>query len=53
LPSRTTRPDPRLVLRPLADLDVRRSIDVLARPEALTRRGVREVLALLQAVTAT
>ncbi|NIZ91519.1 LysR family transcriptional regulator [Kineococcus rubinsiae] len=48
LPARTTRPDPRLVLRPLADLDVRRSIDVLARPEALARRGVAEVLALLR-----
>ena len=50
LPARTTRPDPRLVLRPLADLDVRRSIDVLARPEALARRGVSEVLALLQSI---
>ncbi|WP_432494924.1 LysR family transcriptional regulator [Kineococcus gypseus] len=50
LPARTTRPDPRVVLRPLADLDVRRCVDVLCRPEALGRRGVREVLQLLRAV---
>jgi len=50
LPARTTRPDPRVVLRPLADLAVHRSIDVLARPEALARRGVREVLDLLREI---
>ena len=50
LPARTTRPDPRIVLRPLADLEVHRSIDVLARPEALTRRGVHDVLTLLRAI---
>ena len=50
LPARTTRPDPRIVLRPLADLDVRRSIDVLARPEVLSRRGIHDVLTLLKAI---
>ncbi|NAZ87279.1 LysR family transcriptional regulator substrate-binding protein [Kineococcus indalonis] len=52
LPAHTTHPDPRLVLRPLEDLDVRRSIDVLCRPEALHRRSVRQVLDLLHAVAA-
>ncbi|MGI4893769.1 MAG: LysR family transcriptional regulator [Janthinobacterium lividum] len=44
LPALTTRPEPGVVLRPLVDLEVRRHIDVLARPETLARRGVRSVL---------
>jgi len=50
LPGRTTAPDPRLALRPLADLPTARHIDVLARPETLHRGSVRAVLAALGAV---
>jgi DNA-binding transcriptional LysR family regulator len=50
LPGRTTAPDPRLVLRPLADLPAGRYIDVLTRPETLHRRSVRDVLEALRAV---
>lgn len=50
LPGRTTVPDPRLALRPLADLPAGRHIDVLARPEALHRAAVRTVLEALRAV---
>ena len=54
LPGFTTRPDPGVVLRPLADLKAGRHIDVLARPESLARRSVQLVLdALRQAVAAT
>lgn len=44
LPGYTTRPDPGLVLRPLDDLSVRRRVDVLARPETLSRAAVQVVL---------
>ncbi len=50
LPARTTRHDPALVLRPLADVQAWRQVDVLARPEALARPPVREVLAALREV---
>lgn len=50
LPARTTRPEPGVVLRPLADLSVNRTIDVLARPEALARQGVRTTLRALRSV---
>lgn len=50
LPARTTRPEAGVVLRPLADLSVHRTIDVLARPEALARRGVRTTLRALRSV---
>ena len=52
LPAVTTRPEPGVVLRPLADLAVNRRIDVLARPEALARRGVRVVLDVLRGLAA-
>ncbi|WIM99525.1 LysR family transcriptional regulator [Actinoplanes oblitus] len=51
LPGYTTVPDPRLVLRPLADLPVGRHIDVLARPEALHRAAVRVVLEALREIS--
>jgi DNA-binding transcriptional LysR family regulator len=53
LPGHTTAPDPRLVLRPLADLPAGRHIDVLARPETLHRASVRAVLDTLRAITRT
>ena len=52
LPGRTTVADPRLVLRPLADLPAGRYIDVLARPEALHRAAVRTVLETLRTIAA-
>ena len=52
LPGRTTVPDPRIVLRPLADLSAGRHIDVLTRPETLHRASVRTVLDALRAVAA-
>jgi DNA-binding transcriptional LysR family regulator len=51
LPGFTTVPDPRLVLRPLADLPAGRHIDVLARPETLHRAAVRRVLDVLRDVS--
>ncbi|WP_433379830.1 LysR family transcriptional regulator [Actinoplanes sp. CA-142083] len=50
LPGHTTTPDPRLVLRPLADLPAGRYIDVLTRPETLHRASVRAVLDALRAI---
>ena len=50
LPGHTTVPDPRLVLRPLADLSAGRHIDVLTRPETLHRASVRAVLDALRAI---
>ncbi|WP_239145856.1 LysR family transcriptional regulator [Actinoplanes couchii] len=50
LPGRTTAPDPRLVLRPLADLPAVRHIDVLTRPETLHRAAVRTVLTTLREI---
>ncbi|MDP5228302.1 MULTISPECIES: LysR family transcriptional regulator [Arthrobacter] len=41
-----------VVLRPLADLDTRRCIDLLARPEALERRSVRRVAEAFRTVMA-
>jgi DNA-binding transcriptional LysR family regulator len=52
LPGYTTRPDPRLVLRPLADLPAGRHIDVLARPETLHRAAARTVLEALREIAA-
>ncbi|GIE89009.1 LysR family transcriptional regulator [Actinoplanes regularis] len=51
LPGHTTVPDPRLVLRPLADLPAGRHIDVLTRPETLHRAAVRTVLDALREVS--
>ncbi|MEV4345040.1 LysR family transcriptional regulator [Actinoplanes sp. NPDC049596] len=51
LPAYTTAPDPRLALRPLADLPATRQIDVLTRPETLHRASVRSVLEALRAVS--
>lgn len=48
LPARTTRPEPGVVVRPLADVSVNRRVDALLRPEALARRGVRTVLDALR-----
>ena len=48
LPGHLTVADPRLVLRPLADLPAARHIDVLARPETLHRAAVRTVLDTLR-----
>ncbi|MEU4625791.1 LysR family transcriptional regulator [Actinoplanes sp. NPDC023801] len=48
LPGLTSVPDPRLVLRPLADLPATRHIDILARPETLHRAAVRTVVRTLQ-----
>lgn len=50
LPARTTRPEPGVALRPLVDLEVRRTIDVLARPEVLARQGVQTTLRALRSV---
>ncbi|GAA0458924.1 LysR family transcriptional regulator [Paractinoplanes deccanensis] len=50
LPGHTTAPDPRLVLRPLADLPAGRHIDVLTRPETLHRASVRAVLDTLRTI---
>jgi DNA-binding transcriptional LysR family regulator len=50
LPGYTSRPDPGVVLRPLADLPAGRHIDVLARPESLQRAGVRTVLGALREI---
>jgi DNA-binding transcriptional LysR family regulator len=52
LPGITTVPDPRLVLRPLADLPAARHIDVLTRPETLHRAAVRTVLDTLRTLVA-
>ncbi|GIF13858.1 LysR family transcriptional regulator [Actinoplanes teichomyceticus] len=51
LPARTTRPDQRLVLRPLDDLPAGRHIDVLTRPETLHRAAARTVLDVLREVS--
>jgi DNA-binding transcriptional LysR family regulator len=53
LPGLTTIPDPRLVLRPLADLPTTRHIDILTRPETLHRAAVQTVLKTLQAIVTT
>ncbi|MFC4066476.1 LysR family transcriptional regulator [Actinoplanes subglobosus] len=50
LPGRTTTPDPRLVLRPLAGIPAVRHIDVLTRPETLHRAAVRTVLETLRTI---
>ncbi|WP_432509844.1 LysR family transcriptional regulator [Kineococcus sp. SYSU DK001] len=50
LPARTTRPEPGVVVRPLADVGLNRCVDALLRPEALARRGVRTVLDALRDV---
>jgi len=52
LPGYTSRPDPGVVLRPLADLPAGRHIDALARPESLHRVAVRAVLGALQEIAA-
>jgi DNA-binding transcriptional LysR family regulator len=52
MPAYTMRPDPAIVLRPLADVRPARSIDVLARPESLARTAVRTVLDALREVVA-
>jgi DNA-binding transcriptional LysR family regulator len=52
LPGYTTVRDPGVALRPLAGLPVGRHIDALARPEALSRRGVQAVLQVLHHVFA-
>ncbi|WP_328294833.1 LysR family transcriptional regulator [Kineococcus sp. NBC_00420] len=48
LPALTSRAEPGVVLRPLADLTLNRRIDALLRPEALARRGVGTVLDALR-----
>lgn len=48
LPALTTRPEPGVVVRPLADVTVERHVDALLRPEALARRGVQTVLEALR-----
>ena len=53
LPAYTSRPEPGVVLRPLADLPAGRHIDVLARPESLHRVAVRTVLGALREIAAT
>jgi len=50
LPGYTTPSDPRLVLRPLADLPAGRHIDVLTRPETLHRAAARTVLDALREI---
>ncbi|MEV6344030.1 LysR family transcriptional regulator [Actinoplanes sp. NPDC051851] len=50
LPGYTTPPDPRLVLRPLADVPASRHIDILTRPESLHRTAVRTVADTLRAI---
>ena len=52
LPALTSRPEPGVVLRPLADLTLNRRIDALLRPEALARRGVGTVLDALRGLAA-
>ncbi|MEU8227963.1 LysR family transcriptional regulator [Actinoplanes sp. NPDC048967] len=52
LPGYTSRPDPGVALRPLADLPVGRRIDVLTRPENLHRVAVRTVLDALHEIAA-
>ncbi|GAA3453212.1 LysR family transcriptional regulator [Dactylosporangium matsuzakiense] len=52
LPGYTSRPDPDVVLRPLADLPAARHIDVLTRPETLHRAAVRSVLTALHDIAA-
>ena len=47
LPRDTTRPEPGVVLRTLSDLEAGRHIDVLARPEALARASVQQVVRAL------
>ncbi|WP_197688138.1 MULTISPECIES: LysR family transcriptional regulator [unclassified Actinoplanes] len=51
MPALTTVPDPRVVLRPLADLPAGRHIDVLTRPETLHRASVRAVLGALREIS--
>ncbi|MEU8243556.1 LysR family transcriptional regulator [Actinoplanes missouriensis] len=51
LPGYTSVPDPRLVLRPLADLRAGRDIDVLTRPETLHRAPVRAVVGKLRTLS--
>lgn len=51
LPGYTTIPDPRVVLRPLDDLQAGRCIDVLTRPETPRRAAVRAVLRALDTIT--
>lgn len=51
LPGYTTTPDPRVVLRPLADLPAGRRIDVLTRPETPSRASVKAVLQALHLTT--
>lgn len=52
LPGYLSPPDPRVALRPLADLPAGRHIDVLTRPETLHRASVRTVLAALRRIAA-
>jgi DNA-binding transcriptional LysR family regulator len=52
LPALTSRAEPGVVLRPLADLTLNRRIDALLRPEALARRGVGTVLDALRGLAA-
>lgn len=52
MPRWTARPHPDVVLRPLAEVHVRRRIDVLYRPERTARRSVRTVLDELQRAAA-
>lgn len=52
LPGYTTTPDPAVVLRPLTDLPAGRHIDVLTRPETLSRTAVQTVLHALRQVAA-
>ncbi len=51
LPGHTSVPNPRLVLRPLADLPAGRFVDVLTRPETLHRLAVRTVLDALREIS--
>ena len=48
LPRHTAPPHPGVALRPLADLDLARHVDALARPERGLRRTVGEVLEVLR-----
>jgi DNA-binding transcriptional LysR family regulator len=52
LPGYTSRSHPGVVLRPLAEPQAGRHIDVLARPETLQRVAVRMVLGALQQIAA-
>ena len=51
MPRHLASPPPasNVVLRPLADIDLGRDIDLLARPDVLQRRAVRMVVEQLQA----